>query len=127
MEQEQINPYQYTYRGETIGIDGDSLLIFMKVLEQVVNQETKIFANYTYPSKVREVIDDNGNVVRVEFEDIKEHNSISFHLTATSENGGHIGLTSIGLQASQVLSALINLHQSNIKNGLAIKIESSES
>ncbi len=122
-QQEQINPYQYTYKGETIGIDGDSLLIFMKVLEQVVNQETKMFANYTYPSKVREILDDQGNVIRVEFEDVKEHNPTSFHLTATSENGGQTGLTALGLQAAQVLSALFNMHQSNIKDGLAIKIE----
>lgn len=121
MEQENFNPYDYNYGGETVGISGDALLVFMKVLEGVVNQETKMFANYTYPNKVREILDDEGKVVKVQFEGVKEHNSTSFHLTASSENGGQLGLTALGLQASQVLNAIITLHRINIEEGLAKK------
>jgi len=98
------------------------MLIISNLLADVVNKETSVFASYQYPTNLVEIKDDNGKLIKVEYE-LKDHTQESFMMTAVSDNGAFAGLSPLGVKAAQVLNGLIWVHQDNIKKGIAKKQE----
>lgn len=122
---EEINHFDYGYElGKKLDFDANSMMLIAKFLGEVVEKETNVFAGITYPKSVREIKDDNGNIIKVQFDEITEHESpTSFLMTAADSNGGFLGLTSTGVKASQILSAILTWHEENINKGKAIKLK----
>lgn len=116
-EAQETPDYRYD-PNQDISINGNSILAIINFLGELVEKETHLFSSFVYPSKVEEKKDDNGHIYQVEYE-WKDHNPDSFMWTAVSENGVQPGTTPIGLKASQILSALVSLHEKNIKSGIA--------
>ncbi len=122
-EKEVVNPYEYGYdKDQLIGINGNALINFMGFLEQVIEKEPKIAALLVYPAQTTEVKDETGKLVKAEIE-WKEHNADSFFFTAAENNGGVPIMTEIALKAQQLLRAISLVHQENINNKIAKKIE----
>jgi len=122
-EKEIVNPYEFAYdQDQLVGINGNSILSLMGLLEQIIDTQPKIGALMQYPEKSEKVFDDNGNLIKVDIE-WKEHNKDSFFYTAAAENGGVLIVTDIALKCQQALYGLTQLHQSNINNKIAKKIE----
>jgi hypothetical protein len=122
-EKEVTNPYEYTYdKDQLIGINAMGLLSMMGFLEQVIEKEPKIAALLVYPGQTTEIKDDKGNLVKVEI-DWKDHNADSFFFTAADKDGGIPIMTEIAMKASQLLRAFTLLHQENINNNIAKKVE----
>lgn len=118
---EEIDYFNYEYEpGQKIDFDGNVLLLISKFLTEVVQKETSVFAPFSYATNSHEIKDDSGNLVRVEAE-YKDHSKTSFMLTATSDNGAQLGLTHLGVKASQILSGLLHTHAVNIENKVAKK------
>lgn len=125
-EKQEIDYFGYVYPdGQTIQLEGNILLLISKFLTEVIQKETEVFAPFTYAVNAHEVKNEEGELVRVEAE-YKDHSKTSFMLTATSDNGAQLGLTHIGVKASQILSGLLHTHELNIKNKTAIKVEEHE-
>ena len=121
---EKINPFEYGYGGKEVNFDGDVIMLISRFLGEVIEKETDFFAGLSYPSKIKEVKDDSNKIVQVIFEDVKEYESPeSFLMSSIQDNGAVLGLTSTGVKASQILSALLNWHEKNIINGVAKKQE----
>jgi len=122
-EKEIISPYDYTYdQDQLIGINGNGLLSFMSFLEQVIEKEPKFAALKVYPSETAEIRDESGNLLKVEV-NWQDHNADSFFFTAADEKGGVPIATEIALKAQQLLRAFTLLHQDNINNHIATKVE----
>lgn len=120
---EPIDHFAHVYDlGQKIEVEGNILMLIARFMAEVVQKETAVFASFTYPDKLVEVKDDNGKVIRVDYE-LKEHTKDSFMLTAANDTGAQLGLTDVGVKASQILSALLYTHEKNIEAGLAKKQE----
>lgn len=122
-EKEPIDYFGNIYDlGQKIEVDGNGVLLIAKFLTEIIEKETNFFVGFTFPEKVREIKDVDGNLKQVAF-DWKEHTKDSFLATAASDDGGQLGLTQIGIKASQILSALLWTHEQNILAGKAKKRE----
>lgn len=120
---EEKDPFAYNYApGQKIEFEGNALLLMSRFLIEVVERETYSFASFVYSDNTKEIKDDNGKVVKVD-NNWKEHTQESFMMTAVDDGGSQLGLTSIGLKASQILSALLNTHEKNIEAKIAKKQE----
>lgn len=119
--EEEIDYFGYEYQlGQEIKFEGNVMLLIAKFLTEVIQKETAVFAPFNYATNTQEIKDDEGNLIRVEA-DYKDHTKTSFMLTATSDNGAQLGLTHLGVKASQILSGLLGVHAQNIKNKTAKK------
>ena len=117
-KQEQVDYFAHQYEADqNVELNGNSMLLIARFLTEVIQKETDVFASFTYPIDIKEVKNDAGDIIRVDY-DLKEHNKESFMMTASNDNGAQLGLTSIGVKASQILSALLWTHEQNIKKGL---------
>lgn len=120
---EEIDYFGHVYEdGQKVEIEGNIVLLIANFLTEVIQKETNYFAGFSFASESHEVKDDKGNLVRVDSE-WKDHTKESFLLTAASKNGAHLGLTSTGVKASQILSGLLHMHKNNINNNIAKKQE----
>lgn len=121
--QEEIDHFGHVYDlGQTIPIDGNVLLLIGKFMTEVIQKETEMFASFSYALSSQEIKDEDGKIIRVE-SDMRDHNKTSFQLTAASDSGAQLGLTSTGVKASQILSGILHMHEQNIKNKIAKKQE----
>lgn len=122
-EKQEVDYFGYVYDdGQPVQLEGNVLLLIAKFMTEVIQKETEVFAPFTYALNSQEIKDENGNLVRVEAE-YKEHSKTSFMLTATSDDGAQLGLTHLGVKASQILSGLLHVHEKNINNKTAKKVE----
>ena len=121
MDNNEVDYFGNVYNhGQTVEIEGNAILMIAQFLTEVVQKETNFFAPFDYVSKSHEIKDEAGNLIKVASE-YKEHTKDSFMMTAADENGAKLGLTSTGVKASQVLSALLAKHKMNMDAGLTIK------
>lgn len=121
MQQEEVDYFGHEYEvGQNIELEGNVMLLIAKFLTEVIQKETEVFAPFNYAISAQEIKNEDGMVVRVESE-FKEHNRTSFMLTATSDNGAQLGISHIGVKASQILSGLLTAHAVNIENKIAKK------
>ncbi len=119
--QEEIDYFGHEYQvGQKIEFEGNVMLLIAKFLTEVVQKETAVFAPFSYTINSHEIKNEAGDLVRVDAE-YRDHNKISFMLTATSDNGAQLGLTHLGVKASQILSGLLGVHAQNIENKTAKK------
>lgn len=122
-QKEEIDHFGHVYAdGQKIDFEGNIMLLIGKFLTEVIQNETGVFAPFTYTVNAQEIKNEDGELIRVEAEH-KEHSKTSFMLTATSDDGALLGLSPIGVKASQILSGILHLHEQNIKNNLAKKVE----
>lgn len=119
-EKQQKDNYVYD-NSVSPKIDGNAILVMISLLAEVVHKETQFFASMVYPKVVNEITKKDGSLDRVDFE-WADHTPHSFMMSATNQNGGQIGLTTIGVKASQILNGLLGWHENNIKEGLAKKV-----
>lgn len=120
-EAKEIDYFGHEYEiGQNIQIEGNVMLLIAKFLTEVIQKETDVFASFMYATNSQEIKDDNGSLVRVDA-DYKAHTKTSFMLTAASDNGAHLGLTTTGVKASQILNGLLHTHAQNIENKVAKK------
>lgn len=124
MNEENIDYFAYRYDpAQNIEINGEAVLMISQFLAEVIQKETDVFASFVYAKDVKEIKDVNGKIIKTEYQWV-EHNKDSFMMSAVDDNGVQLGLTSIGVKASQILSALLGVHAKNINSGLAkIKTE----
>lgn len=121
---EKVNPFEYGYGGKEVTFDGDVIMLISRFLGEVIEKETDFFSGLSYHSRIKEVKDDNDKIIQVLFEEIKEYESPeSFIMSSIQDNGAVLGLTSTGVKASQILSAILNWHEKNIIKGIAKKQE----
>lgn len=119
MSKNKEQEVEYAYGlNQDININGNAVLAMINFLGEVVEKETSLFSSFVYPSKVEEKKDENGHLYQVSYE-WKDHNPDSFMWTAVNENGAQLGLTPIGLKASQILNALVSLHEKNVNAGIS--------
>lgn len=119
MKEEQKDNYVYD-NNVLPTIDGNAILMMIPFLAEVVHKETQFFASMVYPKVVNEITQKDGSLDRVDYE-WADHTPHSFMMSATNKNGGQMGLTPIGVKASQLLNGFIGWHENNIKLGLAKK------
>lgn len=119
MNEENIDYFAYRYDpAQNIEINGEAVLMISQFLAEVIQKETEVFSSFVYSKDVKEIKDSSGKIIKVEY-DWQEHNKDSFMMSAVDDNGSQLGLTSIGVKASQILSALLGVHAQNINSGLA--------
>lgn len=125
MKEEKItvDPFSYGYEQDQVtAINANSILNVMSFLEQVIATQPKMGALLQYPRKVDEVKDKDGNLIKVNV-DWQDHTKDSFFYTAADINGAVPIMTDLSLKAHQLLYAYSQIHQSNINNKIAKKIE----
>lgn len=122
-QKEEIDHFSYVYAdGQRIELEGNVALLIAKFMTEVIQNETGVFAPFTYTVNANEIRNEDGELIRVEAEH-KEHSKTSFMMTATSDDGALLGLSPTGVKASQILSGLLHVHEQNIHNKTARKVE----
>lgn len=121
MEIKEIYKYGYKPSQEVL-VPADFILGIINFCERVEDSQPQLGALLTYPKSVKEIKDDDGNLLKVDI-DWEEHTYNSFFNTAFDKNGGQPIVTDLSMFALQTKNALLEIHKENIKNGVAIKLE----
>lgn len=121
MTEQQINPYDYSYKPESNWtIPAQSGLMVIDFLNEIIASQPNVGALMAYPKSSEEIKDKDGRVIDVNIEWV-DHTPESFFATAGQENGAVPFMTSIAFKAEQLKHSYGLLHLENIKNGVAVK------
>lgn len=121
MNQEQKNPFDYSYTGnQTVEVPANFLLNVAFFCEKVIESQPKMGVAYAYPADVKSKTDENGNLtfLNIDWKSFTPGDMPAFFQQVEKPIPF---ATELSLLAEQVFHSVITKHMENIEAGIAKK------